>query len=128
MTTEPDPRWEAAASREPYFSILTASRFRSANLTAAHEREFFDSGEVFVESALRVIEARFVPQFTPASVLEYGCGVGRLAIPFARRAGSITAVDRSPTMLPTDVKLMASAPASSAATECPPRTYSGVRK
>ena len=99
MTTKPDSRWEAAASREPYFSILTANKFRSANLTPAREREFFDSGEAFVESALRVIEARFIPQFTPASVLEYGCGVGRLAIPLARRAASVTAVDRSPTML-----------------------------
>ena len=99
MTTEPDPRWEAAASREPYFTVLTAPRFRVANLTPAHEREFFDSGEAFVQSTLRIIEARFVPQFAPASVLEYGCGVGRLAIPFARHAGSVIAVDGSPTML-----------------------------
>jgi ubiquinone/menaquinone biosynthesis C-methylase UbiE len=99
MTPKPDSRWEAAASREPYFSILTAGKFRTVNLTPAHEREFFDSGETFVESAFRVIEARFIPQFTPASVLEYGCGVGRLAIPLARRVASVTAVDRSPTML-----------------------------
>ncbi len=99
MINELDSRWEAAASREPHFTILTAPRFRRANLTPASEREFFDSGEAIVESMLRIIEARFVPQFTPASVLEYGCGVGRMALPFARRAGFVTAVDRSPTML-----------------------------
>ena len=33
------------------------------------------------------------------SVLEYGCGPGRLALPLARRPGSVTAVDRSPVML-----------------------------
>ena len=33
------------------------------------------------------------------SILEYGCGVGRLALPLARRAASMTAVDRSPAML-----------------------------
>ena len=29
------------------------------------------------------------PHFAPLSVLEYGCGVGRLLIPFARRAEKV---------------------------------------
>src|SRR5947209_11287137 len=45
------------------------------------------------------IRSRLTSDFTPESVLEYGCGPGRLAIPFARRTGSVTAVDRSPAML-----------------------------
>jgi 2-polyprenyl-3-methyl-5-hydroxy-6-metoxy-1,4-benzoquinol methylase len=32
-------------------------------------------------------------------MLEYGCGLGRLAIPLSRRSGSVTAIDRSPVML-----------------------------
>jgi 2-polyprenyl-3-methyl-5-hydroxy-6-metoxy-1,4-benzoquinol methylase len=46
-----------------------------------------------------IIEAGLVPGFAPVSMLEYGCGLGRLAIPLSRRPGSITAVDRSPVML-----------------------------
>ena len=40
-----------------------------------------------------------MPHFSPMSTLEFGCGVGRLAIPFARRPGAVLAVDRSPAML-----------------------------
>src|SRR4051812_18910781 len=98
---ELDRHWEAFAAREPYFAVLTASRFLRANLTPDGRREFFASGEAYVDWLLRLIGDRLVPEFSPMSTLEYGCGVGRLAIPFARRAGRVTAVDRSPAMLET---------------------------
>lgn len=94
-----DARWETFVDREPYFAVLTSAKYLRKNFTTINEREFFQSGETFVDWALRIIEQRLIPHFAPASILEYGCGVGRLAIPFARRPGSITAVDLSPTML-----------------------------
>jgi SAM-dependent methyltransferase len=98
-TDDPDLRWEAFAAREPYFAVLTAPQFLRANLTPDSEREFFASGEQYVEWLLRLIGERLVPEFAPISTLEFGCCVGRLAIPFAKRAGRVTAVDRSPAMM-----------------------------
>ena len=99
----PDPRWEAFAAREPYFAVLTARKFLRAHLTPQTEREFFGSGEALVDYMFRLIEERLAPDFAPSSILEYGCGIGRLAIPLARRAarrgGAVVAVDRSPAML-----------------------------
>jgi SAM-dependent methyltransferase len=95
----PDPKWEAFAAREPYFAVFTRPKFLRANLTAAHEREFFDSGEDLADSMFSVIRRRLAPNFAPTTVLELGCGVGRLAIPFARCAELVTAVDASPAML-----------------------------
>jgi len=95
----PDPQFEAFAAREPYFAVLTAPRFLRAHLTPDHEREFFASGEHLVQWMLDLIDAGLSPQFAPASTLEYGCGLGRLALPLAERPGSVTAVDRSPVML-----------------------------
>jgi 2-polyprenyl-3-methyl-5-hydroxy-6-metoxy-1,4-benzoquinol methylase len=86
------------AAREPYFAVVTAPRFLRANLTPEHEREFFASGEVLVDRIFAIIEAALVQKFAPVSMLEYGCGVGRLAIPLSRRPGSVTAVDRSGVM------------------------------
>lgn len=91
--------WEAFAAREPHFAVLTAPRFLQANLTPEHEREFFASGEAVVSWLLGVIDAGLVPEFAPMTILEYGCGIGRLALPLATRPGSVTAVDRSPAML-----------------------------
>lgn len=87
------------AAREPYFAVVTAPRFLRANLTPDHEREFFASGEILADKLFGIIEAGLVPKFAPVSMLEYGCGVGRLAIPLSRRPGSVTAVDRSGVML-----------------------------
>jgi SAM-dependent methyltransferase len=93
-----DP-FDEFAAREPYFTVLTAPRFLRANLTPESEREFFASGEALVDWMFDVIEAGLSPRFAPIATLEYGCGVGRLALPLARRPGAVTAVDRSPAML-----------------------------
>src|SRR5215468_1168138 len=94
-----ESRFDAFAAREPYFAVDTDPRFLRANLTPEHEREFFASGESLVAWMLGVIDAGLAPQFAPMSVLEYGCGIGRLALPLARRPGTVVAVDRSPAML-----------------------------
>jgi SAM-dependent methyltransferase len=99
MTVQPDPQWEAFAKREPYFAVFTDAKFLTANRSPNNEREFFDSGELLVDAMFHIIKRRLDPDFSPESILEYGCGPGRLVIPFARRAGSVTAVDRSPAML-----------------------------
>jgi ubiquinone/menaquinone biosynthesis C-methylase UbiE len=94
-------RWDAFASREPYFAVLTEPRFLRARFDAAAEADFFESGEEYVAGVYGTILASVAPHFAPLTVLEYGCGVGRLAIPFARRAEKVTAVDVSPSMLET---------------------------
>jgi len=99
MIVQPDKRWEAFAEREPYFAVFTDPKFLSANRTPANEREFFDSGELLVDSIVYTIKRRLAHDFAPESILEFGCGPGRLAIPFARHTGSVTAVDRSLAML-----------------------------
>jgi SAM-dependent methyltransferase len=105
LATDPDPRWERFAAREPYFAVLTSPQFLRQNLTPEHERAFFESGDALVTSMFRAIEQQLSPYFNPSAILEYGCGAGRLVIPLARRAarnaGSVAAVDRSPAMLDT---------------------------
>ncbi len=96
---QPDPRWEAFAKREPYFAVFTDPKLLTANRTPNDERAFFDSGDLLVDAIFHTIKRRLAHDFAPESILEYGCGPGRLAIPFALRCGSVTAVDRSPAML-----------------------------
>src|SRR5436190_11050724 len=88
---------------EPYFTVLTDPRFLRARMTEAARREFFAGGEALVDFMWRTIQLRLAPDFAPTAILEYGCGAGRLAIPLARRgarrAGTVTAVDRSPDMI-----------------------------
>lgn len=46
-------------------------------------------------------EADFVERFSPASVLDGGCGTGRVGRELARRGASVTGVDIDPEMLAT---------------------------
>src|SRR6267143_540137 len=90
---------EAFVKREPYFAVITDPRYLSANRTAEAEREFFCSGEKDVAEIYDIARQRVMVAFAPRRVLEYGCGIGRLAVALAQRAERVTAVDASPAML-----------------------------
>ena len=91
--------FERFAAREPYFTVLADPKYLSANRTAEDERDFFRSGERDVAELYDIARQRVMVAFMPRRVLEYGCGIGRLAIPLAQRAEHVTAVDASPAML-----------------------------
>jgi SAM-dependent methyltransferase len=101
MPTRRAERWDAFASREPYFAVMTEPRFLRARFDAAAEADFFQSGDEYVSDLYGTLLASVAPHFAPLTVLEYGCGVGRLLLPFARRAERVTGVDIAPSMLAT---------------------------
>jgi ubiquinone/menaquinone biosynthesis C-methylase UbiE len=94
-------RWDAFAAREPYFAVLTDPRFLRVRFDGAAEAEFFQTGDEYVSDLYATVLESVAPHFAPLTVLEYGCGAGRLLIPFARRAEKVTGVDVSPSMLET---------------------------
>jgi ubiquinone/menaquinone biosynthesis C-methylase UbiE len=96
---DPSGNWEAIAQREPYFGVLTDPRFLGDASPAALD-EFFASGERDAERLLALAAAHIgTPPWHPSRVLDFGCGVGRLTLAFARRAQQATGIDVSPTML-----------------------------
>jgi SAM-dependent methyltransferase len=85
--------WEDLARREPHFSVLTDAGNDVPTAT------FFDTGEADISALLATI-ASLLPRAAPlTSVLDFGCGAGRLTLPLARRAARVVACDLSPTML-----------------------------
>lgn len=94
-----DGEWERFGATDPYFGVVTHEKYRRANLTEAHLDDFFRSGEDHVAHVLSVVRDRIAPGFRPQRCLDFGCGVGRLAIPLARVAGEVVGVDVSPSML-----------------------------
>jgi SAM-dependent methyltransferase len=63
------------------------------------KREFFQSGESHAHGVLATIRRYVDPGFAPRTVLEFGCGVGRLLIPFAKVVDEVVGLDVSPSML-----------------------------
>jgi SAM-dependent methyltransferase len=94
-----DDDWEQLAKDEPYFAVLTDDRFRSTSLNNDRKKEFFESGENYIAYILAVLERQFHCPKTVGTALDFGCGVGRLVLPLAKRAQTAIGVDISTTML-----------------------------
>jgi SAM-dependent methyltransferase len=91
--------WRPYGRTNPYYGVLTDERFRADQMDAESRRAFFRSGEEHVEWVLENVRRTVAPGFTPARVLDFGCGVGRLVLPFARIAQEVVGADISPEML-----------------------------
>jgi SAM-dependent methyltransferase len=94
-----DNAWEEWGRRDPYFGVITDPKFRSGGITEIAKQEFFASGESHVHGVLSTIRKHIDPGFAPRSVLDFGCGVGRVLIPFAKIADEVVGLDVSTSML-----------------------------
>jgi SAM-dependent methyltransferase len=94
-----DADWEHFGATEPYWSVITDEKFKLAQLTPETIDKFYDSGEQNVTWILGKVRAHIDRAFEPNSGLDFGCGVGRLAIALARCCPKVVGVDVSPSML-----------------------------
>ncbi|HEX6999944.1 MAG TPA: methyltransferase domain-containing protein [Gammaproteobacteria bacterium] len=90
--------WKVLGSTEPYFAVLTDRRFHDADRPGPSREAFFRTGEDDIAKLFERITAEY-PSFAPRRALDFGCGVGRLLLPLARRVPEVVGVDISPAML-----------------------------
>jgi SAM-dependent methyltransferase len=83
--------WEDLARREPYFPVLTDEGVR--------DDAFLETGEADIALLLPAIAALLGRDVPLTSVLDFGCGAGRLTIPLARRAMEVVGADIAPSVL-----------------------------
>jgi SAM-dependent methyltransferase len=91
--------WERFGREEPYFGVLADERFRRDSVDEAALEEFFASGRAQVDEMVARAEAHLGAPPAMSRVMDFGCGVGRLLVALAERAGTVVGVDVSPSML-----------------------------
>ena len=94
-----DVDWKNWGKQDPYYGVLAHPKFRRSELNEDSLQEFFETGRTHVEHVLGVVSQRLCPGLEPSRVLDYGCGVGRLIVPFAERCEHVTGIDVSADML-----------------------------
>ena len=99
IRAETDRDWEEWGKRDPYWAVLAAERFRKDVLDDSALGDFFSSGREHVDHVMAVLRQNFRDNFRPLRSLDFGCGVGRVAIPLAQYSESVAAIDISPAML-----------------------------
>jgi len=97
MTT--DMHWEKWGEDDPYFGVITNEKFRLKNITSEAKKDFFASGQYDINQVINTCKQHFNPDYVPRKILDFGCGVGRLVIPFAQIAEEVVGIDISESML-----------------------------
>lgn len=90
--------WERLATDDPWRAVLTNVDGRAIAGDAEAREAFYRSGEEHVERIFSAIRAHFGETDFEVGV-DFGCGVGRIAVPLARRCSRVIATDIAPTML-----------------------------
>lgn len=96
--TSTDKAWELFGQQDPYYGVLSHSKYRG-QLSAQRKQEFMESGEHYVSRLLETSERIFGKIESRKRALDFGCGVGRLVIPFSKRFSEVVGVDISDSML-----------------------------
>lgn len=99
LRNDSDRDWEKLGATDPYWAVLTDENFHRAALTPENIAQFFASGEQDVARVFAAVETCIAPDFKPPRALDFGCGVGRLVIPMAKRCAQVVGVDVSTAML-----------------------------
>ncbi len=99
MMQDTDQVWEKWGKKDPYFGVITDPKYRLGAIDEQARAEFFLSGEHHVAFVKGMISAHIRPNFNAQTVLDYGCGVGRTLVAFAKESTKVIGLDVSPSML-----------------------------
>lgn len=100
MAINSDATWKKLGSDNPYWGVLTNEKFEKSRITDEDKLVFFESGEKYVQEIEKDITSFFGAKgLQGESVLDFGCGVGRLLIPLAKRYSKSYGCDISASVL-----------------------------
>ena len=94
-----DKAWETLGRVDPYWAVISNDAYHGQRLTDQQLAAFLKSGSDHVDDIWRTCRHEFGDGFAPRRVLDFGCGVGRVTLPFARRVDSVVATDIADSML-----------------------------
>ena len=100
MKTNTVETWKKFGKEDPYYGVLSDPKYKSDKITDKGLAEFFATGETYVSETLNRIKTIYDSDLSEAAILDFGCGVGRLAIPFSFVTKNRTVgIDVSPEIL-----------------------------
>jgi len=94
-----DKYWEYLGKTDPYWAVVTNERFQQKNIDDEAREQFFLTGERYVGWVFETIREYLDRDFAPKRSLDFGCGVGRLVLPLARRSDYVIGVDVAESMI-----------------------------
>ncbi len=90
--------WTHLGINRPHFSVLTYPQFLPENLSGSIN-EFWERGEQDAGRLERILDRHECFPLARKTCVEFGCGIGRVTIPLARRFAWVHGYDISPAHL-----------------------------
>jgi 2-polyprenyl-3-methyl-5-hydroxy-6-metoxy-1,4-benzoquinol methylase len=91
-----DKHWRRLGTIDPYLrTVRTLDPYKLDSASPDEPERYFASGERYITHLFDTIERHVAPGFRPRTGVDFGCSVGRLSIPLARRCQSIVGLDVS---------------------------------
>lgn len=96
-----DKSWEKFGSVDPYYAVCTQPQYKFNNLDGQSLENFFNSGKEHVTELINNLKEKFdlEDNYFFDNILDFGCGTGRLVIPFSDYAKKVVGIDISQPML-----------------------------
>jgi SAM-dependent methyltransferase len=96
--------WEEKARRNPLFAVMSSPEFAEKSgdpgtWSPEDMQRFFDKGQMFYDSFFRTVLRRVPMEPGKATVVEYGCGMGRILKAVCNAGYECAGIDISPTMI-----------------------------
>jgi len=92
--------WSAYGDEDPFYGVLSEEKYKYKNLDESGYAEFYKTGFQYVEETNNRIFTNLGQDISDKNILDFGCGVGRLALPFAKKStGKVTGLDVAPGMV-----------------------------
>ncbi len=99
-----DAEWRKWGETDPYFAVLTSSRYRNR----ANTKDFFQTGEDHFGRVRTNYQRLGISLDADGIALDFGCGVGRVLRPLCEYFKRAAGLDVSPAMLSEARKQVAS--------------------
>lgn len=99
LKDQTDKDWEWFGENNPYYGVVCWDDFDAKSLDKDALDGFFLRGRQYVEEVVDLMDQFFPEGPEKKKAIDFGCGVGRLAIPLAQKYQQVTGVDISPSML-----------------------------
>lgn len=95
-----DKHWARLGRIDPYLStVKTLDPYKLDPTLGRDIGAYFESGERYLSDLFESIRLLVAPDFTPRVAVDFGCSVGRVAIPLARRCQLLIGLDVSTDVL-----------------------------
>jgi SAM-dependent methyltransferase len=95
-----DKEWIALGRVDPYLStVKTLDPYKLDPTLRRDVDGYFESGSRYLTDLFETIRRHVAPDFEPRLAVDFGCSVGRVAIPLAARCETVIGLDVSPDAL-----------------------------